>query len=563
MGQFNLSAPDLLGMEPRWQGQYTISLTDGVAVLQRIRPGSATLRKIHLYAQQVGGSNPGVAVELLSGEPMPLQTVGEYFPAVDVITTGWEKQDNGTTNLFATVDDRYDVSDYVRNNGAIGPSERRALTFRGTASAITGKRIQALVLTVNARMAQYRNTHFAKVRGFLDIGGQRYYGGDYLWANDANWYQPNFIAGWLRNPVTNQPWTLAEVNSIVASGSTNKFGVDVTVAPDLYSQVDDNAFSISGCALGTVEIAENRSGTTGGASKYQTVKPRLGWDAYQLTTDATLADNQYYWIFASAYEGSATATGSSLVIPRFNDDHGVIPVTDDATVTTHENREVLAAALQSGQAVATIPSRTSPVTTGMIGSIPFLLENSAGAIMSASQPYARLNQADIHTSSLANRGQRLTPASNKDYGAVVATVGWGSYNMPDAPLIIEARSAINGGSLLGTAILYPDPEDTLVRDRFIPLDATTSGVTGTPIFVHLRSSTTRSKPWRILQYDTRSDNIKTGSGTSAAQVEGATVNGTTDAYFESGALLTRYDLALALFAAPDVPTLTVTAVDAV
>lgn len=559
MGNFNLGVPDVLGMEPRWQGQYTITLTDGIAILQRFRPGADTIRKIHTYIQNIAGSNPGLAVELLTGEPMPQLLTPEYFPAVDVTTAGWKKQDSSTSNQFQAIDDRYDVSDWIQNVGAIGPNERRAFVTRGTATAISGKRVQAVVLTLNAGMGQYRQTSFAKIRGFLDIAGQRYYGGDWLLPNDGQWHQPTFIAGWLRNPATQKPWTQAEVNSIVATGSTNKFGIDVTVSPAQYNQIDDGAVHISGLVVGTLEAGENRGGSGSGAS-YTITKPRTGWDGVQLAADVTTSANLYYWLFVSAYNASG-GQPSTLVVPRFNDDHGTIAANDDPTIATGEHREWLAAALKSGVPQATIPKRSRPVTTGSVGSIPFLLENSAGAIMASSQPYAQLNRIDISTALAANTGQKLTPGANKDYGAVLATVGWGSYNQPDAPLIVQVRSAINGGSLLGQAILHPDPEDTWVRDRYLILDQTVSAVIATPVYVHFLSAASSSKPWRILQYDTRSDNRLTGTITSVAAIEGASLGGTTDGYFTNGALLTRYDLAACLFASPDPPTVTVTAVE--
>lgn len=559
MGNYNNGAPDILGMEPRWQGQYTITCTDGVAILQRFRPGAATLRKVHTYIQNISGTNPGIEVELVTGEPVPLLATGEYFPAVDTTTAGWKKQDSSTSNQWQAVDDRYDVGDWIQNVGAIGPNERRALAFRGTAAAISGKRIQAVVMTINAGLGQYRQTHFAKVRGFLDIAGQRYYGGDFLWQNDAQWHQPTFIAGWLRNPATGKHWTAAEVNTIVATGSTNKFGIDVTVSPDQYNQIDDGAFHMSGIVVATLQADENR-GASGSGALYSITKPRLGWDAYQLAADVTTGANQYFWIMVSAYN-ALPGSNSSIVIPRFNDDHGTIASSNDPTSSAGEHRQWLAAALKSGVPQDTIPKRTRPVTTGSVGSIPFLIETSGGAILDCSQSYAQLNRLDIHSALAANTGQKLTPTATKDFGAVLATVGWGSYNQPDAPLIVQVRTAINGGTLLGQAILHPDPEDTWVRDRYLILDQTVAAVNGTAAYVHFLSSASSSKPWRILQYDTRSDNIQTGSGTTSAQVQGTTFGGTTDGFFTNGALNARYELAAALFAAPDAPTVTVTAVE--
>lgn len=558
MGQFNGGTPDILGLEPRWQGQYTVNLTDGLAILERVKPNAATIRKIHLYNQFVGGSNPGLALEFLTGDPLAPFSVTNWWPGADVTTTGWEKWDSALSNQYQAVDDQFDITDGIRNLTAVGRYERRDATFRGTATPLAGVRPLALVMTLNALFFQWvAGTKGAVVRMFLDIAGQRYYGPDVLWANDFAWHQPPYIAGWLRNPATQKPWTLAALNNIFATGSTDKFGFQLSADQHGPRRVDSRTFSVAGITAGILSAAEARGGTAGNGSKYVISKPRNGWDAYQLDGDVTTFADTYYWILASAYGGNLAASGSSLVVPRFTDDHGTIAVAANAASTKGAHRQTVTAALSQGIPQTTNPPRSAPLLDGVVSSIPFLLETSAGVINEASQPYARLNRLDMRSTSPANQGQKLTPTATVNYGAALLTVGWGSYTAPNAPLVVEVRTAINGGTLLATGILQPDPNDTWVRDRYIIFDTPAAVTSGTAVFLHIKSATTAG-PWRILQYDTRSDNILAGAGTTVAQVEGAGLGGQTDGFFSNGGLLTRYDLAACLIQNPPNPDVTIT-----
>jgi len=64
------------------------------------------------------------------------------------------------------------------------------------------------------------------------------------------------------------------------------------------------------------------------------------------------------------------------------------------------------------------------------------------------------------------------------------------------------------------------------------------------------------KAWRLFRLDSRSDLVTL---TTAAEVQGATQGGTADSYFTAGVEDDRYDLPVALVAAPAAPAgLTVT-----
>lgn len=629
MGGHNTNAPDVLGMEDRWTEGHTDRLTNGVAYMQRVRGDGKAWSKLHSYNERLNGSRPGLALEVISGEPMPEVGNADFFPGADVTTTGWENNDNTTTNLWQRVDDRYDLSDYVRNNGVIVPGERRRLLFRGNISALTNVRIPLVALTIHANFFQFRDTLSATVRGGVRLGGTWYPGDDHYWPNEfGGWHFPFALSGaaWSLNPSTKQPWTLTEVNNLVSTTATDAFGIDVTPTPDGYYAVDNEAFNVAGVLLWVLTLPENRA-----RQVYISTKPRDGWDGYALSSNFTPTNNTYYWLIKY---GLNPAPGAEVVTPSLSDAHGDFALADNASDTTGEHRHLLAAALAHNIPTATLPPRERPVTDGQPGTVmPFLIEatrtvadgvttvsspnissataafsladigspitgtnipagtviasvaSATAAVMSqnatasgtaltfninsivdTSNPYVRLEYRTLHSAAPANIGQKLTPQANKDYAAVILTAGWGSFNLPDRPLEVKVNSAIDGsGTTFAIATIFPDDPEKSVTDRQVTLkhpttgaDTTVSGVAGTPLYVLVSSQAQADRPWRIIRYDTRSDRRLAGALTTQNQIEAASLGAglaiNNHTYVEAGSALTRYDLAVALVAAPDPPT---------
>lgn len=69
--------------------------------------------------------------------------------------------------------------------------------------------------------------------------------------------------------------------------------------------------------------------------------------------------------------------------------------------------------------------------------------------------------------------------------------------------------------------------------------------------VYLKSAATAGKGWTVALLDSASNQL--ASGTTQAEVEGATIGGTTDGFDQAGSVTTRYDFAVALCSPPAAP----------
>ena len=123
---------------------------------------------------------------------------------------------------------------------------------------------------------------------------------------------------------------------------------------------------------------------------------------------------------------------------------------------------------------------------------------------------------------------------------------------------------IGAGAVLATASLDPSEVETGERiDRQVEFDAAVALVVGTQYHLLFSSAASATKPWRIERFPSNSGTAFV-SGTTSADVSGATFGGATDNYDRVGSpALTPdgvFDAPYAILAAPDAPanvTLTV------
>lgn len=150
-------------------------------------------------------------------------------------------------------------------------------------------------------------------------------------------------------------------------------------------------------------------------------------------------------------------------------------------------------------------------------------------------------------------GQQITDAASTAYVGVRLPLAWYGALPPDAALTVEVRSgtaaAEGRGTLQATAYVFPDdvPASGARVDALFAGGAWTSAGT-TQYVVRLSSPAARGRGWKVFRGDTRSDQII--SGTTLAEIEGASQGGQTDSYIsETAVVQDRYDIGCALIAA--------------
>jgi len=551
MGDFNPSSPTLLGQE--WQPLSELALqfsSPASGWAQRIRPGANTLAAIHRYHQEVVGSAPGIALEVVD-TLMPALSTSTFFPGTDLgslTTTGWQDQ-AAAAATFARVDDKTDTSDYVRNSTAIGITEQRNIRFRGAAAALAGKRIAAVFVGAMVRVFQFSDLVDVGVESALTLGGGNYYSPLRRIPNDGRWYTPFLLGAWRLNPATDKPFTQAEVNNFITAAGTDSFGLRISYPRPTPAAA--TAVSVAGLWVDVLLAAENRIG----GFYYDTKKMLRYWQRFPMSSAGLLAANTHYWLVEYPLVGGTANYARGVA---HTDPSAVEPAS--AAATTGEHRELVAVTLNNGVVTAVAPDRRtvqdSAVTSGTIGQLMggVLLEGGAGAILSQSDPYVQLDRRKIASDSIANLGQSITSPGANNYGAIVIPVAWNRAGVrPDRELVIEIRTAINGGgAVVATATIQPDDIDGTLQRKQVPFAANFAAAAA-QYFVHIRSSASTLRGWDILRQDTHSELIDSGAGTTLANIEGATQGGTTDAYFEGATALTRYDIPLELVAAPAAP----------
>lgn len=540
MAGFNPSTPTVRGQELQLRIAQFLKLDSALeATAMRFRgPGTTTIARVHHYLEAVN-DNPGLAVEIVDTLLPAITSSTDYFPGTDTgaTTTGWQDQGVAAAN-FGEIDDRYSEADYHTNSGGLGKQRTLALRFRSAAAALTGQRI--LKVDVGCRFHLRRldgNDPRVALNAQLDIGGQTY--------NHPHTIRPRAstasevrvkLGTWDLNPSTGLPWTLAEFNNFL-TGGTDEFGIRVG------GRLAANGFRLHGMWLTPHVCAENRKGFY-----YATGRPQTGWNELTLSGTSALAASTSYWVVISPLLG---ATKDFLRFRRLRDPDAII---DDTAAGTGEHRTAYRLRLYSRGGAAAQATEVEGAV------LPVLLDSTANGIETPSQPYAKVDSIDVDRAQAVGTlpGQQITTAAVTTYAGILATVGWTNpQRRPNRPLTIEVRSgtgAISAGgssTLHATATLRPkDIEAGPVR-ILIPFDATWANTLNQQVHLLVSSGADEGRGWRLFRLDTRSDDL--GAGTTLNEVEGASQGGQTDSWFVSGAASDRYDLPLALYAAPTAP----------
>lgn len=526
MAGFNPNSPTLLGLE----NQPTIkdlvrldSSTKGAAMRFR-STGADTISHVHAYIQDIFG-NPGIGIEILD-VPVPTVTTTNYFPGTDAgaSDTGWQDQAAGASD-FGEIDDQFSTADYHTPTAATSRQSSKTNRHSGNnAGALAGKRVLRVTLSAHVHLRNL-DTNDPSVLMFpqLFINGQVYEQASQSVTKSATPKQVAELGVWDFNPETGLPWTVGEADDLIDAADADNFGVRIR------GKMAAQGFRIHGYWLTIHTCTENRKGFY-----YAGGQPFTGWGEYALSSTSALANNTSYFLLIYPLKGGAA---DYMRIPRLTDPAVVL---DTAMAGTGEHRTAYNVALYSqGGSIETS-------TESSRGLLPALLD-SAGTIRAYSQPYADIAEVAID-SSVSNAGQQVTAAAGTTYQAIMLTVGWvDPLRRPDASLVIEVRETTIGGTLRGTATLKPVATQTGYNQEFVAID-TPFASTAVQYWLVCTSNATPGRGWKLGVLDSKSNTI--GSGTTLAEIEGATQGGQTDSYFAASVAADRFDVPIALSALP-------------
>ena len=237
---------------------------------------------------------------------------------------------SGSAATYAAVSPGSDDVTYLKNSNA---SDQAWMLFRGAAATLlSGVRIISVETHVRVRSLM---TYTPSVIGYLQMSSVNYPGNRV--AIPAGQYNDLVCGQWPTNPRTGLPWTLADVNNLIATGATDAFGGQFTWP----AAAADN-LRVSQVYLKVRYIPEDRVGygysnvTTNGFLAFSSKSvPNLldaqrtfllsgttGWVAGNNTTLTNQADRPSGW---SASYGAAQASSSAA---------GTISIIDTPTAVT-------------------------------------------------------------------------------------------------------------------------------------------------------------------------------------------------------------------------------------
>lgn len=478
---FNPGATGILGLE--WpvtaQDAFTLDATSKVAAARLVSSGAETIDQLEVYLSSVIGS-PKLHAEVYEAgsEVAANKATTRYFPGTDTgaTTTDWEDQGGSTVN-FGDVDDDDDTSTYATIPAG---STTNPLLFRGAATALSGKRIVKVALGI------YQTGGGGYFSGVLNIGGTSYYG---PLANPPPETSEVTLATWTLNPATGEPWTLADVNALVAAGATDEFGVGreglATYGP----------ISIYGMWLDVTYADENRvaSGTlspTGAGWASVSLEEPDGTDNWPKS-----GSSQGYTITLRRVSSSGSAAWRTL-------DSG-----DACPNASHASYQPTADG--DGLISATGSSKTAAHALVLVTTSP---SDSAD-----SQPYATLSTASLTTSSGATE-QEFSGAAAADYDVVGALIR--NPNTADADLDIKIRRRSDSAQL-GSTVSIDTADIGTDWTRILEKLSTAATLAGATQY-YVEFTTTSSTAWEIAYLDTEGNGSGTGYGgtTDRASVDG-------------------------------------------
>lgn len=549
MGGYNPRTPTIEGSEFQPVAGRRVNLNSPLkGIAMRIRPGNVTISRLHPLLRAVEG-NPGLGLEVLSTlTPTIVETV--HLPGTDTgaTTTGWQDQGAATVN-FGDVDAEYfDGTNYATNTAALSAAGSLDLQFRGDDAGDLGTdRVLSVKVGATLKLsADTGNAREVDVAGRVVLNSVGYLAAAKRTAQRATYEHRSNLGTWWLNPATGLPWVTADVDDIIDAADADTFGIRVS------GRLAATGLRAGGLFLTISHCAENRIGYvyTGG-------QVRAGWLEQVLGATSAASASTFYWVHLFALNGSTEDYLQTAIL----DDPALL--VDDDPAGTGDCRMVVRTTL-SGPGGVAIDTVEKP---GQM--FPILIE-SGGTIQASSQAYADLTDGEIllnrSTVTPYNAQQITTPNPTSTFAGVQLTVGWEDpRRRPDRPLKIEVRTGVGastgGGTLKATATLLPEDSSEAVAQHLVAFDAAFAASVSTPHHVLVYSRATPGRGWKMYTVDCRSDLVTTGGATKVNEVQGATHGGQTDSYELGGTPDDRFDLAVALFAAPSGPSgLTATAV---
>lgn len=525
MGDFVPSSPSVLLTQwrPRSSRSKVID-TAGKGVAMQFRPGAVTVSHVHAYLASVTPSpGPTLGLEIVSAVLPTNPTVLQTAPATDVLTAGWTRS-NGGIPFWDNVNGWFDFSAFLS-----APASTAPVLFRGAAAALASKRIRYIMVEAQWYVSGGAvTTSPTSVSTVLRLGGVDYFGATVAGVSlDTDSLEPTLSTQWDVDPSTGLPWTMAQVNTLLAAGA-NSFGfraVTQTINPAL----------LYGIRLTVAYADENRLGF----GYFAGSGVSAGWRKYDIS-DAVLSANTWYYLVAWQPPLSSGAAGGSFTVPLLKMPDVVAAAS--ASATTGEHRLAYDLTVVSG-----IPT----ISTVVAGEMMPALFDSAGTIRSQSNPYAELDTVAVYSGApAAQLGQEVTTTGTPpSYGVVKLTVGWQGSQRPNQPLLVKLRQTSFTGTVLATATL--NPADTLngqLQDVTLVFDTAVTPSASTKHFLTVESAASSGRGWQVALLDQRSDVLTT---TTAAEVQGAGFGGTTDAASPASSTRDqRYDLAISLVSVP-------------
>lgn len=544
MADFNSNSPTLLGLEWRPQSARTVTISNTQAIVQRIRGSAVTPANLHAYISSISGA--GVVCWELCTTPIPtLDAPVVVRPGTltgDVVTGTWTNAAGGALAVTDVNDNSN--STYAKNTGATAVrtdgSFISGLQMRGGGSALTSgvKRVVGTYMSAQV----WTNSDNVNV-GIVPYTGVALSGaviGHNTAVTKNVWNQFTFATDFVDNMIAGgfTPWTTANLNTLLTTASGQGFGIYHSGVA-----ISTNEVRFADWWLTYQTCPENRL-----LASYAPSASAVGWKPYAWSgpegTGAATAMSANTWYYLVLWCGSG-----SMNIPLLKDVNLVYASSPSAS--TGEQRQASVAVIGNSGIVSSMVT-----TNGEMA--PFLMEAPAATIHTQSQPYAVETAASgTPVYSGNSQAQQITSAGGSSYSSVKFAVAWqATSTRPDQPMTIELRhgvgAATGGGTLdaIGTLGINDVASGAAFQDVTVQFTVPITTIAA-QYYVYFRSGATNGKGWALQQLDT-ADNVLTT--TTTAQVEGATIGGTTDAYSNNaGTAVTRYDLAVLLAGAGTPP----------
>lgn len=501
----------------------------GTSLLCRIKPGAATINRVHLYQSSSFPYGSKLGIEILTSITPQELLLATSVPGTDVLSTGWTSTAGSFFSVLDETAGTVDTSNYA-TNAYINQGLR--LGLRGANSASYG-RVSAVTVNI---VAQTTEVATAGAIGEINLSGtwyqaQSYSSNSYALGDVTSGDLAVRTARFDYNPATSAPWTSTQVQGFANTAGTDEFGLSTYV-----SNGDVLVYAI------WLDIEYVATDTRLCSGYFLIGSSFAGWKRYDLSVSAVASANTYYWLHVYTLSGF-------IAMPVLRDDGAVFREAIIATNTTDEHRKAY-----TGTVLASGVLTGSSSTQGEI--FPFLLD-ATGTIQAQSQPYAGYAEQPIYTG-VGHYGQQITTAAATTYSGVRLSVGWQNTTVrPTAALTLQLRSGggslTGGGTLHATATLGVDDLATgAMQDVQVAFASAFAAAATTQYVIYVTTTAADGFGWKIAYLSTLSTGVLIT--TTVANLDGAGQNGTTDDYDFAGTATDRMDAPICIYAFPATPT---------